>query len=761
MAASPLKLVTVAGTDLSVHAHPLNTFNNSSNTSTNRSSRTNRNHYKPLIQLSNHLHHHRRQQQQKDDLPVWQSVQPQTSPPASPQHQQQNEQHHQEQQQQQQETSNTPASHHVTFNLQPQTRSGSPLLPNGGITDGSLLIANPMTMMTRPGLLTAARRKMSVMHTDPLFVVQENNLTTGTGFNNHLNVNHCHRRLSVGVQDGRSAETMTTFSGTFDLSRCNKMISNDGSVVCSVVSSSSTPYDPGDTRDKKEMLEEVNLSKPSTIYGAIAAEIGVLIQKKKEKDKERESPRRLSPKKSLQLSPKDLEEHISKIISQNAAIVETDPLYRKTSRDSKTSTRRFSSFDLGRSKLQTALLAGANGCNPRRVSSVEVPIWPQEHRELREWREQNPDSSSSSSSSSGSIIKDLLLKSRAPFPPPPLPTADTSEGYPCSECQVTFSSQEQLNLYPDCSGGAVAVKRMLGTVCSISSVSSITIQRTEEHRDDRHVSVIKRSDVQPLKKRKFSEPAYLHSTNPPSSILPFDTPTSGVGLLRAPQSSTQLFVPVIVTTPASPENREITEVKHALLTAADGPSKVATSMADFVTVSSSESPWRTPATRVNPTDSTIAISTSAVISTSAIVNQTSITITVTTTGYSDLSMTCTPSTSNSACAVIKPARPTSLELSARPSVLIGSNLISPDTPRPQKTFRQTFIDGHAYTTLGLKVSTRSTYCCIYRPQPIFVLQETDPRLSMYSNWVMYPFTDEHKLGAYEHLSPPAHSTGQR
>lgn len=165
---------------------------------------------------------------------------------------------------------------------------------------------------------------------------------------------------AASAQDSQGADTtVTTFSVTsptfsFDLSKYSKVISNDGSVVCSVVSSSSTPYDAGDIRSVREKAEEVDVAKPSTIYGAIASEIGGLI----EKQKLVESPRKTSPKKSLQLSPKDLEEHISKIISQNAAIVETDPLYRKVSRDSKASTRRFSSFDLGRSKLQTALLAG-------------------------------------------------------------------------------------------------------------------------------------------------------------------------------------------------------------------------------------------------------------------------------------------------------------------------------------------------------------------------------------------------------------------
>jgi hypothetical protein len=66
--------------------------------------------------------------------------------------------------------------------------------------------------------------------------------------------------------------------------------------------------------------------------------------------------------------------------------------------------------------------------------------------------------------------------------------------------------------------------------------------------------------------------------------------------------------------------------------------------------------------------------------------------------------------------------------------MISSNIVSPDTPRPNKSFSQQYLNGHAYTYIGLKVSTRSTYCCIYRPQPMFVPQETSPKLSMYSNW---------------------------
>ena len=74
--------------------------------------------------------------------------------------------------------------------------------------------------------------------------------------------------------------------------------------------------------------------------------------------------------------------------------------------------------------------------------------------------------------------------------------------------------------------------------------------------------------------------------------------------------------------------------------------------------------------------------------------------------------------------------------------LIGSTLVSPDTPRPKKSCAQLLLNGSAYTYLGLKVTTRCFYCCIYRPQPMYVPQSTDPKLSMYSNWQLRkPATD--------------------
>lgn len=85
--------------------------------------------------------------------------------------------------------------------------------------------------------------------------------------------------------------------------------------------------------------------------------------------------------------------------------------------------------------------------------------------------------------------------------------------------------------------------------------------------------------------------------------------------------------------------------------------------------------------------------------------------------------------------------------------LIGTTLVSPDTPRPKKSCVQMFLNGSAYTYLGHKVSTKSYFCCIYRPQPMFVLQSTDPKLSMYSNWQSKP-AKEHpfKLEPYSAMS---------
>ncbi|KAH7643457.1 hypothetical protein HUG17_10148 [Dermatophagoides farinae] len=81
--------------------------------------------------------------------------------------------------------------------------------------------------------------------------------------------------------------------------------------------------------------------------------------------------------------------------------------------------------------------------------------------------------------------------------------------------------------------------------------------------------------------------------------------------------------------------------------------------------------------------------------------------------------------------------------------LMPSTLISPDTPRSQQKYQQLFLDGNAYSNLGLKVSLRPTYCCIYRLQPMYVMQEANPQLSMYSQWATHPVPEGHVLHTLE------------
>lgn len=62
-------------------------------------------------------------------------------------------------------------------------------------------------------------------------------------------------------------------------------------------------------------------------------------------------------------------------------------------------------------------------------------------------------------------------------------------------------------------------------------------------------------------------------------------------------------------------------------------------------------------------------------------------------------------------------------------------LISPETPRPSKTCVQLYLNGHAYTYLGLKSSTKPFYCTVNKPQPTYI--QNQHKLSMYSNWQIY------------------------
>lgn len=106
----------------------------------------------------------------------------------------------------------------------------------------------------------------------------------------------------------------------------------------------------------------------------------------------------------------------------------------------------------------------------------------------------------------------------------------------------------------------------------------------------------------------------------------------------------------------------------------------------------------------------------------------------------------TPSKSDAADQEFLPPRkrPNFLALKPQPFVpksslaLMGTTLVSPDTPRPKKSCVQMFLNGSAYTYLGHKVSTKTYYCCIYRQQPMYAPQGPNSKLSMYSNWQTKP-----------------------
>lgn len=71
-------------------------------------------------------------------------------------------------------------------------------------------------------------------------------------------------------------------------------------------------------------------------------------------------------------------------------------------------------------------------------------------------------------------------------------------------------------------------------------------------------------------------------------------------------------------------------------------------------------------------------------------------------------------------------------------------LISPETPRPSKHCVQLYLNGHAYTYLGLKCSTKTFYCTVNRPQPVHFTNQH--KLSIYSNWQICAENSPHPLG---------------
>lgn len=72
-------------------------------------------------------------------------------------------------------------------------------------------------------------------------------------------------------------------------------------------------------------------------------------------------------------------------------------------------------------------------------------------------------------------------------------------------------------------------------------------------------------------------------------------------------------------------------------------------------------------------------------------------------------------------------------------------LISPETPRPSKSCVQLYINGQAYTYLGLKCSTKPFYCTVNKTQPIY-LPHHIRTISMYSQWQVCAESSPHPLG---------------
>ena len=62
----------------------------------------------------------------------------------------------------------------------------------------------------------------------------------------------------------------------------------------------------------------------------------------------------------------------------------------------------------------------------------------------------------------------------------------------------------------------------------------------------------------------------------------------------------------------------------------------------------------------------------------------------------------------------------------------GDTLVSPETPRPRKSYMLQYQNGTAYSTLGFKSSARVYYTTIFHQQPMYVANK--PGISMYSNW---------------------------
>uniref|UniRef100_L7LUM1 Putative gpi-anchored cell surface glycoprotein flocculin n=1 Tax=Rhipicephalus pulchellus TaxID=72859 RepID=L7LUM1_RHIPC len=404
-------------------------------------------------------------------------------------------------------------------------------------------------------------------------------------------------------------------------------------------------------------------------------------------------------------SPQILEQHISKIISENAAIVETlDPLWTKrymrhnssSSSNGSSTSSGFGSGDSSRSgsigsssgsssrkwSLDPSSMGMRGRSNPRRVSESALvrATAPSSSSAAASPAITSAASTVTASASSppdapdGSIIRDLLLRHRGEG-------GGAAEGAACPKCGIWFRSAATLEV---------------------------------------HLEHYCKAPNPPPKKRKISEPVLSshHAATasrfafPPVSTRAADDMMTGrvagssaVASGSCRSNSVASFLPG----PSSFDNKAPPPLPGPPQSAALAPA------------SAPALPPLPPLVASSPPALSPPVQTSAPVVTSS---------------------TAIPATSNLLAPPLRANRPTSLALGGGASTLVGSTLVSPETPRPKKTCQQLYINGHAYTYLGLKCSTRSTYCCIYRPQPMYVAQEAaPPGLSMYSDWRVVPVPD--------------------
>lgn len=419
-------------------------------------------------------------------------------------------------------------------------------------------------------------------------------------------------------------------------------------------------------------------------------------------------------------SPQILEQHISKIISENAAIVETlDPLWTKrymrhnstTSSNGSSTSSGFGSSDSSRSgsigsstgsssrkwSLDPSSIGMRGRSNPRRVSesalvrattssssSAVLAASPASPAVTSVASVVTASVSSPPDTPDGSIIRDLLLRHRGEG-------GGAAEGAACPKCGIWFRSAATLEV---------------------------------------HLEHYCKAPNPPPKKRKISEPVLSSHHSAATSRFTFPSVStraaddmitgrvagsSAVAGGSCRSNSVASFLPG----PSSFDNKAPPSLQ--------GPPQTVTS----VPLSAQAFPPLPPLVASSPPALSPPVQTSVpVVTSSAAIQVTS-------------SLLAPPLRAN---------RPTSLALGGGASTLVGSTLVSPETPRPKKTCQQLYINGHAYTYLGLKCSTRSTYCCIYRPQPMYVAQEAaPPGLSMYSDWRVVPVPDPVPGATHVHL----------